>query len=445
MRIIGFGSRGLSACGASNIARYWRKKLGKENVFFLTGTDENSQKTVDAAMEAGEGIMDYLDGMAMCWKNTWEKLGIEFDDFIRTTEKRHQKTVHDILSVIHGKGDIYKGKYEGLYCTGCEAFLKQSDVDENGHCPHHKKAPKKVEEENYFFRLSKYQDELLALFEKNPKLLEPEKRRNEVLSFIKSGLEDISISRENAEFGIPLPWDKTHKIYVWFDALINYRSGCPDEEFWANTLHLLGKDITRFHCVIWPAMLLSAGIDTPAEEFAHGFFTVNGEKMSKSLGNVIAPLDLAGKYGNDAVRLGLLSSFEFGNDGDFSQDQFHDLYNKKLAGGIGNLFNRVTVLIHKFLDGKNPAGSIEGSDEKWEAFSKLMEEKRPREGGEQLFKAMDEANELLNSTEPWKLAKTDLPAAEKVFAQLVPILATIAQMSEILLPETAPKMWKMIS
>jgi len=429
---------------ADTLARYWRQKLGRENVFFLTGTDENSQKTVDAAAAAGEEVMPYLDAMAARWKETWEEIGIDFDDFIRTTEARHHKTVHEVLTTIHGKGDIYKGKYEGLYCTGCEAFLKASEVDEHGHCPHHKKAPNVVEEDNYFFRLSKYQDQLLELFEKNPKLLEPEKRRNEVLSFIKSGLEDISISRENAEFGIPLPWDKSHKIYVWFDALINYRSGCPSEEFWGNTLHLLGKDITRFHCVIWPAMLMSAGISTPAEEYAHGFFTVDGEKMGKSLGNVISPLDLAMKYGNDGVRLGLLSSFEFGNDGDFSQEQFHDLYNKKLAGGIGNLFNRVTVLIHKFLEGKSPTESTAFDAKTLQHFGERLEAKKIREAIETMFHVMDDANELLNSTEPWKLAKTDLPAAEKVFAELIPKLATIAKMSETLLPEAAPKMWKMI-
>lgn len=429
---------------ADTLARYWRKKLGKENVFFLTGTDENSQKTVDAAALAGLEISEYLEGMATTWRETWEQCGIEFDDFIRTTEERHHKTVHDILTTIHEKGDIYKGKYEGLYCTGCETFLRSSDLDENGHCPDHKKAPQVVEEENYFFRLKNYQAQLLELFEKNPQILEPEKRRNEVLSFIKSGLEDISISRENAEFGIPLPWDESHKIYVWFDALINYRSGCPNEEFWGNTLHLLGKDITRFHCVIWPAMLMSAGIDTPSEEYAHGFFTVDGGKMSKSLGNSISPVALSEKYGNDGLRLGLLSAFEFGNDGDFSQEQFHDLYNKKLAGGIGNLFNRVIVLIHKFLDGKNPAGSIAPEAQKLEEFGAHLEVKKIREATESLFHMMDDANELLNSTEPWKLAKTDLPAAEKVFAQLIPKLATIAEMSEVLLPETAPKMKKMI-
>ena len=430
---------------ADTLARYWRQKLGKENVFFLTGTDENSQKTVDAAKAAGEEIMPYLDAMSARWRTTWEEIGIEFDDFIRTTEPRHQKVVNEILTTIHGKGDIYKGKYEGLYCTGCEAFLKRTDLDDRGHCPHHKKAPDVVEEENYFFKLSKFQEPLLELFEKNPKLLEPEKRRNEILSFIRSGLEDISISRENAEFGIPLPWDDSHKIYVWFDALINYRSGCPSEEFWDNTLHLLGKDITRFHCVIWPAMLMSAGIKTPAEEYAHGFFTVDGEKMGKSLGNVISPLDLAAKYGNDGVRIGLLSSFEFGNDGDFSREQFHDLYNKKMAGGIGNLFNRVIVLINKFLDGIKPencTADFEGTE--MSRFREMLEKNKLREAIETMFHVMEDANDILSTKEPWKLAKVDLDGAARVFANLLQKLELIAKMSEILLPETAPKMQKML-
>lgn len=460
---------------ADTLARYWRKKLGgKENVFFLTGVDENSQKTVEAAALAELEIPEYLDGMAKTWKETWERCGIEFDDFIRTTEERHHKTVHDILTTIHDKGDIYKGKYEGLYCTGCEAFLKASDLDENGNCPHHRTPPKKVEEENYFFRLSKYQDQLLELFEKNPKLLEPEKRRNEILSFINSGLEDISISRENAEFGIPLPWDESHKIYVWFDALINYRSACPSEEFWENTLHLLGKDITRFHCVIWPAMLMSAGIETPKEEYAHGFFTVDGSKMSKSLGNAISPIELSKKYGNDGLRLGLLSAFEFGNDGDFSQDQFHNLYNKKLAGGVGNVFNRVIVLVHKILNGEKPkdwetryiagygAGHAEGTSKNVmgkvvttvyvhndkeisiEKFNEAIEQKKIKEAIEIFFRNVQMLDFHLSAHKPWELVKTNKQEAENVLVYSLQKLKLIAKMSEILLPESAPKMWKMI-
>ncbi len=422
------------------------KKLGDENVFFLTGTDENSQKTVDAAKASGKPISEYLDEMATTWKETWEKTGIQFDDFIRTTEARHHKTVHSILKKIYDKGDIYKGKYEGKYCTGCETFLKDSDLDEKGNCPDHKKKPDILEEENYFFKLSEYGDKLLGLYENNSKLLLPETRKNEVISFIKSGLEDISISRENAEVGIPLPWDDGHKIYVWFDALLNYYSAVDTDErreLWKSATHIVGKDITRFHCIIWPAMLLSAGIDPAQEVFAHGFFTVNGEKMSKSLGNVISPLELSEKYGNDALRLGLLSSFEFGNDGDFSLEHFDDFYRTKLAGGVGNLFNRVIVLIHKFLDGAKPEQSSITNDELRE-FEELMEQNKLKTAIDHYFSVVSSANELLNETQVWTMAKTDLEGAKKVFATLLQKLEILAQMGEVLLPETAPKMKKML-
>ena len=428
------------------LARYWRKKLGVENVFFLTGTDENSQKTVDAAKASGKPIPEYLGEMAKIWKETWEQTGIQFDDFIRTTEDRHHKTVCAILKKIYDKGDIYKGKYEGKYCTGCETFLKETDLDENGCCPDHKTKPNIIEEENYFFKLSEYGERLLSLYEKNPKLLLPETRKNEVISFIKSGLEDVSISREGAEVGIPLPWDDEHKIYVWFDALINYYSGIDTEDkrdFWKSATHIVGKDITRFHCVIWPAMLLSAGMDPAQEVFAHGFFTVNGEKMSKSLGNVISPLTLSEKYGNDALRLGLLSSFEFGNDGDFSLEHFDDFYRMKLAGGVGNLFNRVIVLIHKFLDGQKPEGSalIGGETKEFEEF---MEQNKIKTAIDYYFSVVSSANELLNETQVWTLAKTDLAGSKKIFATLLQKLEQLLEMAEVLLPESAPRMKAML-
>lgn len=428
------------------LARFWRKKLGKENVFFLTGTDENSQKTVDAAKRAGKDIHVYLDEMAENWKTTWEKIGIQFDDFIRTTEDRHVETVNEIFQKVHENGDIYKDKYVGKYCTGCETFLKDSELDENGHCPQHKKAPEQIEEENYFFRLSAYGDKLLEIYEKNPKFLQPESRRNEIVNFIKSGLEDVSISRETSEFGITLPIDKNHKVYVWFDALINYYSGIHTPErqnFWDAATHIIGKDITRFHCIIWPAMLIAAGIKPAQEVFAHGFFTIDGHKMSKSLGNVVSPLELSEKYGNDALRIGLLDSFEFGNDGDFSYTHFDDFYRSKLAGGVGNLFNRVIVLINKFLDGQKPPSSQEAVDD-LQTFERLFEEKKIKSVIDHFFSVVDSANELLNEKEPWKLAKTDLEAAKKVFATLLQKLETLSQMAEILLPETSTKMKDML-
>ena len=433
------------------LARYWRKKIGPENVRFMTGTDENSQKTVDAAAKNGKEIYTYLDEMAGNWKKTWKKCGLQFDDFIRTTEDRHHEKVKELFERIYEQGDIYKGSYRGLYCTGCETFYKESELDVNGHCPAHKKPPTELEEENYFFRLSKYEKPLLEYYEKNPAFLIPEKRKNEILSFIKSGLEDISVSRETAEFGISLPMDEKHKVYVWFDALINYLSGLPNGEentFWseADVCHVVGKDITRFHCVIWPAMLLSAGIKLPEQVFAHGFFTVDGEKMSKSLGNVISPRELSDQYGNDALRIGLLSSFEFGNDGDFSLDRFHDFYDSHLVGGVGNLFNRVVTLVQKFLEGRNPPVNQREAfyGEILSRYTEKFENYELRGAIEVLLETVDDANKLLNETEVWKLAKTDLDKASEIFSFLVQYLELVAHMSETLLPETAQKMWDML-
>jgi len=426
------------------LARYWRKKIGKENVFFLTGTDENSQKTVDAAKKAGKTVEVYLDEMSANWKQTWEQMGMSFDDFIRTTEDRHTKVVQEVLQKIYDNGDIYKGEYKGLYCSGCETFLKDDDLDENGHCPDHKKAPEALTEENYFFKLSAYSEQLLELFDND--ILMPQKRKNEMVSFINSGLEDISISREGAEIGIPFPFDETHKTYVWVEALINYRSACPNEDFWNNVTHLIGKDITKFHTVIWPAMLISAGITPPEKVFAHGFFTVNGTKMSKSLGNVINPLELGEKFGNDALRVGLLSSFEFGNDGDFSMNVFENLYRSKLAGGVGNLFNRVIILIHKFLEDQKPNSDnfeVKNSEE-WKTFSSSIEEMKIQAAINFFFKTVDETNQLLNETEVWKIAKTDLKKVKSIFVTLLNKLEILAEMSEILLPESFSKMKKML-
>lgn len=427
------------------LARFWRKKIGQENVFFLTGTDENSQKTVEAAAKVNQEIYEYLDQMAAQWQKTWDEIGVSYDDFIRTTEERHIKTVQEIFQKIYDKGDIYKGKYIGKYCTGCEAFLKESELDEKGHCPIHRRAPEELEEENYFFRLSNYEEKLREIYQENTEFLLPESRRNEILSFIDSGLEDISVSRETAEFGISLPMDDKHKVYVWFDALINYFSGIHNTDkadFWNYAEHIIGKDITRFHSIIWPAMLLAADIPVAKKVYAHGFFTIDGVKMSKSLGNVISPLQLSEKFGNDALRIGLLGSFEFGNDGDFSQENFQQFYNTKLAGGVGNLFNRVIVLINKFMDGKKSSTGIVTSHQ--ENFEEALRQKKIKTAIEIFFSIVDQANQLLNETEVWSLAKTDTKKASEIFAQLIGYLETLADMSIVLLPESAPKMQAML-
>lgn len=427
------------------LVRYWRQYQEKDSVWFLTGTDENSQKTVDAAVKAGEPIAHYLENMAGCWRDTWDQIGISYDDFIRTTEPRHVETVHQVFQTIFDKGDIYKGDYQGLYCTGCESFKTTSELDEIGNCPDHQRPPQSISEENYFFKLSAYQNKLLKFYEANPNWLQPESRKNEILSFIKSGLQDISISRETAEFGISLPVDDSHKVYVWFDALLNYLSAIKNTDqasLAADMHHIIGKDITRFHCVIWPAMLMSAGIDLPKSVFAHGFFTVDGTKMSKSLGNVVSPVAIIEHFGRDGLRAGLLSSFEFGNDGDFSMSQLEDFYNTKLAGGVGNLFNRVIVLLRKFTDGNMPVSQFRS--EEISQFNKFMEQKRLKGAYDFFFRTVDEANQLLNETEVWKLAKTDPDAAQIIFTKLYGYLEFLTHMSAVLLPESTPKMQAML-
>lgn len=442
---------GHSYCtlATDTLARYARTKLGTDNVFFLTGTDENSQKTVDAAAKAGVSIDDYLEDMAARWRDCWDTIGVAYDDFIRTTEDRHVATVHDLFQRIYDQGDIYKGTYQGLYCTGCETFKKSSDLNQDGRCLDHPNQDiKKLDEENYFFRLSAYEDKLLEWYQQHPDWLQPESRKNEIVSFLKSGLEDVSVSRETAEFGISLPMDPAHKVYVWFDALINYYSAtCTPkrEAFWEVAFHVIGKDITRFHCIIWPAMLMAADIPLPKGVFAHGFFTIDGTKMSKSLGNVISPVDLSAQYGNDALRAGLLSSFEFGSDGDFSNENFAEFYRTKLAGGVGNLFNRVTVLIHKFCEGQvgEPERCAVGQDLQ-QKFDHLMERKQIKAAYDFYFATVDAANQRLNETEVWKLAKTDPEAAGKIFTELYGYLCFLTEMAEVLLPESAPKMKAMV-
>ena len=442
---------GHSYCtlATDTLARFARMQLGNNEVFFLTGTDENSQKTVDAAAKAGVSIEVYLKDMAARWQSTWDTIGISYNDFIRTTEARHVDTVHELFQKIYDKGDIYKGTYKGLYCTGCETFKKSSDLNEAGRCIDHPNQDiKHLDETNYFFRLSAYEKPLLEWYEKNPDWLQPRSKKNEIISFIKSGLEDVSVSRETAEFGISLPMDPAHKVYVWFDALINYYSGIrtPEREhFWESAFHIIGKDITRFHCVIWPAMLMAAGIPLPKGVFAHGFFTIDGTKMSKSLGNVISPVDLSVQYGNDALRAGLLSSFEFGSDGDFSAENFAEFYRTKLAGGVGNLFNRVTVLITKFCDGQVDLNNA-GLDLKpeFEKFESLLEQKQLKGAYDFYFATVDAANQRLNETEVWKLAKIDADAASKIFNELFDYLVLLSEMAVVLLPESAPKMRAMI-
>ncbi|KKP88956.1 MAG: Methionine-tRNA ligase [Berkelbacteria bacterium GW2011_GWA2_35_9] len=363
-----------------------------EKVFFLTGTDEHGAKIQRSALDFGEQrlkikdkkhnfpdasvgiptsdtigssekIQNYTDKISHEFKNAWKLLNINYDYFVRTTDENHERFVQEFLTKLYSKGDIYQGIYEGLYCVGCEEYKKAEDL-ENGNCPIHKKPVENVKEAVYFFKLSQYQDKIIQLIESDEVKIRPLERKNEVLGFLQNKLEDTAISRSKVEWGIPVPWDKEQTIYVWVDALLNYLSVIQNpkseirnpkhKEFWSPDLQLIGKDILRFHGVTWLGLLLSAELELPKELFAHGFFTINKQKMSKSLGNIISIQELINKYGLDATRYLLISSFPFGNDGDFSFEELDRRYESELANELGNLVQRTVVLAKKFTIKFNP-------------------------------------------------------------------------------------------
>ena len=345
--------------GADVIARF--KRFEGESVFFLMGNDEHSINVKKEALSRGLAPQDYCDQMAVRFKEIWKKLDISYDDFIRTTDERHQRAVTELFRRIHERGDIYRATYRGLYCDSCETFYMEKDLVD-GKCPQHGSKPQWIEEENYFFALSRYGERIEKLIRDKSLRILPEIRENEILKVIEGGLEDISISRSSFDWGIPLPIEPGHVIYVWFDALINYISaigfGTQDDRFsatWPADMHVIGKDITRFHCIIWPAMLLSAGLDLPRTVFGHGFVFLKGEKMSKTLGNVVTPMELVDVYGPDALRYYLLRDTSFGKDGNFTWDNFLERYNGDLANDLGNLLQRLLTMIMRYGEGKVPA------------------------------------------------------------------------------------------
>ncbi|MDL1872246.1 methionine--tRNA ligase [Deltaproteobacteria bacterium PRO3] len=352
--------------GADALARFQR--LAGREVHFQMGNDEHSTNVLKAAREKGMDPKAYCDEMRGKFTEIWKKLGISYDDFIQTSEPRHHKATQKLFDAILKTGDIYEDLYEGWYCESCEAFYTEKDLVE-GLCPHHKTKPKWLSEKNFFFKLSKYQQPLLDHIAAHPEFIVPEIRRNEIVSLIKGGLQNVSVSRSGFEWGIPLPNDAGHVVYVWFDALINYLTavGYADdparfEKWWPADLHVIGKDITRFHCVIWPAMLMSAGLPLPKTVFGHGFVYLKGEKMSKSLGNVVTPLDVADVYGPDALRYYLLRGSSFGADGNFTWEDFIKRYNADLANDLGNVLNRSMGMAKKYFNGLLKPGEAAEAD-----------------------------------------------------------------------------------
>ena len=396
---------------ADTIARY-RRYCG-DRVKFSTGVDENSQKVVEKARDLGLDTMAYLDQNAIIHRATWDGLGIEYTDFIRTTEERHARLVREMLQKSYDNGDIYEGIYEGRYCVGCEAFKKETDLTPDGRCSDHPHMEvQQLREKNYFFRLSRYQKELEAWYEANKDFVIPENRFREVIEFVRGGLEDFSISRETNRFGIPLPFDPSQVTYVWYDALFNYVTVCQDgqEEFWPADLHTVGKDIIRFHAIYWPAMLLSAGLPLPRQILANGYFTIDGQKMSKSLGNVIDPVEFAKKHGRELMSLYLFYAFPIGSDGDFSEGQAITLYNAKLANNIGNLVNRFATLASRAdtveleSSAADPIVRTE-CNRSIEAYRASMTQYDLRNALETTFVLADTLNKYIDTNKPWELLR----------------------------------------
>jgi methionyl-tRNA synthetase len=427
---------------AADVVARLHRQLG-EDVFFLTGTDEHGAKIVAAAEKHGKSPKEFVDEISAKYSLTWDQLGIAPDKFIRTTDPEHEEAVKVFLEKLKASGKIYEGEYEGLYCVGHEAFIKESELV-NGLCPEHKTKPQKIKEKNWFFKLSDYQKDLEEKIANDEIIVRPQSRKNEILSFIKQGLEDIAISRPNVKWGVPLPWDENQTVYVWVDALFNYCSAIgyksdPEnfKKYWPADIHMVGKEIIKFHCIIWPALLLAIGEKPPQKIFANGFFTVDGEKISKTIGNIIDPLDWVAKYGSDAVRYFVLREVPFGQDGDVSEEKLKARYNGDLANGLGNLFSRVTNMIEQYLQGD--IGEFIASPKDLAGASEAFYNFDFSEGLTLIWKEIAWANQLIDKSKPWELQKTEPEKVKELLLNLAALLYDIAKKLAPVVPDTAQK------
>jgi len=501
---------------ADAIARYHRQR--GDATYFLTGTDEHGQKIARAAVEAGKTPKAFVDELVTTFKDAWRELAVQHDQFVRTTDKRHELAVQELFRRLWdartpktGEPALFEEEYEGLYCEGCEAFKQEKDLTPDGKCPEHGTVPKKIRETNYFFRLSEYDEALLKHFQDHPDFIWPEYRRNEVVNVIKEGLQDVSVTRPNLPWGIPLPEEipdsEGHTVYVWADALLNYLSaiGWPDrvyskwwlakepdtggpgatrqDEFqhldgqgqpgaaWAGTLtpqytnafHLIGKDISRFHCVLWPALLLAAGVPLPRQVYVHGFIYARGERLSKSSGNVVDPVELAQRFGVDALRFYLLDAIATGRDGEFTLEQLVEHCNTHLANKLGNLASRTVTLVHKNFEGRVPVEwapdglADEGAREALRTLlataatadrevPRAWEELRIQDALERAWDVVERANEFTDRAKPWEVAKAPDRRVElaTTLGALLETLRLVAIWSWPAIPGKSEQLWALL-
>ena len=442
---------------ADAMARF--KRLAGYDVFFLTGSDEHGQKIQQAAEKEGVTPIKYVDKIVAGFQALWKRLHISNDDFLRTSEPRHHRVVQEFFRRAKAKGDVYKGEYTGLYCTPCESYWTELQLDEDGCCPDCHRPVQQVSEEAYFFKLSNYADRLLKHIEENPDFIRPTSRRNEMISFIQRGLDDLCISRTSFDWGIPVPDDEKHVIYVWFDALTNYVTAAgffddPEKfkKFWPADVHLVGKEIVRFHSIIWPAILMSLDLPLPKQIYGHGWLIVDGDKMSKSKGNVVDPNLLIDEFGADAIRYFLLREIALGQDGNFSRDALIGRINADLANDLGNLLHRTLNMIGKFQNGvieaattknETDAALIADAAELLTAYESGMENMEISPVMKKLWAFIGRANKYIDETVPWALAKDAAKKAElaTVMYNLAESLRVISVLIAPFMPETAPKIW----
>lgn len=452
---------------ADTIARF--KRLAGYDVRFLTGSDEHGQKIQRAAEAQGITPIEYTNTIVAGFQNLWKKLNISNDDFIRTTEERHEKVVQYLFQKSYEKGDIYKGSYEGWYCTPCESFWTEQKLGPNHTCPDCGRPVEKVQEEAYFFKMNKYADQWLKFIEENPDFIQPESRRNEMIQFVKQGLEDLCVSRTSFDWGIKVPFDPKHVVYVWFDALVNYisaldpisedgeLSGEMYKNYWPADLHLVGKEIVRFHSIIWPIMLMSLDLPFPKKVFGHGWMIVDGTKMSKSLGNVVDPIPLIDTYGSDALRYYLLTEIQLGNDGNFTLPGFVQKINSDLSNDLGNLLNRTIAMVEKYHGGVLTAIQEQTELDKDLAsmavqtakdFETEMEAMHLNKALRLVWNFISRTNKYIDETTPWILAKGanagDKERLQAVMYNLAEALRIIAILVSPVIPTGAPKIWQQL-